>query len=148
MRAKIPDKEGLVDRDGVKLHYEIYGDGPETIIFVPPWSLVHSRVYKAQLPYFSERFRCVSYDGRGNGKSDRPEQVAAYSLGNFAGDALAVMDATATDKAIFVGLSYGAMLTCIVAAYHPERVKAAILAGAAAVIGPGYPYMTPQHFLA
>jgi pimeloyl-ACP methyl ester carboxylesterase/predicted glycosyltransferase len=148
MRAKMPDQEGFVDRDGVKLHYEIYGDGPETIVFVPPWSLVHSRVYKAQLPYFSERFRCVTYDGRGNGKSDRPEQVAAYSLGNFAGDALAVMDATATDKAIVAGLSYGAMLTCIVAAYHPERVKAAILAGAAAVIGPSYPYMTPQHFLA
>lgn len=148
MRAKMPDKEGLVDRDGVKLHYEIYGDGPETIVFVPPWSLVHSRVYKAQLPYFSERFRCVTYDGRGNGKSDRPEQVAAYSLANFAGDALAVMDATATDKAIVVGLSYGAMLTCIVAAHHPERVKAAIFAGAAAVIGPGYPYMTATHFLA
>ena len=42
------------------------------MVFVPPWSIVHSRVYKAQLPYFSERFRCVTYDGRGNGKSDRP----------------------------------------------------------------------------
>src|ERR1700722_11068224 len=148
MRAKMPAQEGFVDRNGVKLHYEMYGHGTETIVFVPPWSITHARVYKAQLPYFSERFRCVTYDGRGNGKSDRPEQVAAYSLANFAGDALAVMDATATDKAIVVGLSYGAMLTCIVAAHHPERVKAAIFAGAAAVIGPSYPYMTATHFLA
>ena len=148
MRAKMPAKEGFVDRNGVKLHYEIYGHGPETIVFVPPWSITHARIYKAQLPYFSERFRCVTYDGRGNGKSGRPEDVAAYSLSNYVADVLAVMDATGTDKAILVGLSFGGMLTSILAAYHPERVKGAILAGSAASIGPGYPYMTPQHFLA
>jgi pimeloyl-ACP methyl ester carboxylesterase len=148
MRAKLPDREGFIDRDGVKLHYEIYGDGPETIVFPAAWSITHARVYKAQLPYFSERFRCVAYDGRGSGKSDRPEDVAAYSLSNYTADVLAVMDATDTDKAILLGLSFGAMLTSIVAAYHPERVKAAILAGAAASIGPKFPYMTPEHFVA
>jgi pimeloyl-ACP methyl ester carboxylesterase/predicted glycosyltransferase len=147
MRAKMPDKEGRVDRGGVKLHYEIYGDGRPTIVFIPPWSIVHARCYKAQLPYFSERFRCVTYDGRGNGKSDRPEDVAAYSLSNYAADTLAVMDATGTDSAILVGLSYGGMLASIVAAYHPDRVKAMVLAGTAASIGPGYPYMAHQHFL-
>ena len=75
MRAKLPDRNGFVERDGVKIHYEVYGDGPETMVFVPPWSIVHSRVYKAQLPYFSERFRCIAFDGRGNGKSDRPTDV-------------------------------------------------------------------------
>jgi pimeloyl-ACP methyl ester carboxylesterase/predicted glycosyltransferase len=147
MRARMPDHEGYVDRDGVKLHYEICGGGPETIVFVPGWSIAHSRMFKAQVPYFSERFRCVTYDGRGNGKSDRPEDVAAYSLDNYAADLLAVMDATGTDKAILVGISFGCLLACIVAAYHPERVKAAILAGTAARVGPGYPYMTPEHFL-
>jgi hypothetical protein len=47
MRAKLPVEEGTVERDGVKLHYEVYGEGAETIVFVPPWSIVHSRVYKA-----------------------------------------------------------------------------------------------------
>ena len=123
MRAKLPVEEGFVDCDGVKIHYEIYGDGPETIVFVPPWSIVHSRVYKAQLSYFSERFRCITYDGRGNGKSDRPDDVAAYSLSNYVSDVLAVMDATQTNKGILVGLSSGGMLICVLAAYHPERVK-------------------------
>ena len=63
-------------------------------------------------------------------------------------DALAVMDATDAEQAILVGLSFGGLLACILAAYHPERVKAAILVGTAATIGPGYPYMAPQHFLA
>jgi pimeloyl-ACP methyl ester carboxylesterase/predicted glycosyltransferase len=147
MRAKLPVEEGIVERDGVKLHYEIYGDGAETIVFVPPWSIVHSRVYKAQLPYFSERFRCVTYDGRGNGQSDRPDDVAAYSLDHYVADALAVMDATRTDAAVLVGLSFGGMIASVLAAHHAERVKAAILVGTAAVIGPSHPHMTTNHFL-
>ncbi len=148
MRAKLPTTDGLVDRDGVRLYYEIYGEGPETMLFLPPWSIVHSRVYKAQLPYFSERFRCIAYDGRGNGKSDRPDDVAAYSFDHYLADALVVMDATHARQAIVVGLSFAGMLTCALAAYYPNRVKAAILGGTSASIGPGYPYMTPQHFLA
>ena len=147
MRAKLPVQDGFVDRDGVKLFYEVYGDGPQTMVFVPPWSIVHSRVYKSQLPYFSERFRCVTYDGRGNGKSDRPADVSAYSLDNYVADLLAIMDATDTEKAILVGLSFGSMISSVVAAYHAERVAAAILVGASASIGPGYPYMAPTHFL-
>jgi pimeloyl-ACP methyl ester carboxylesterase/predicted glycosyltransferase len=148
MRAKLPSKEGFVERDGVKLHYEIYGDGPQTMVFVPPWVIVHSRIYKAQLPYFSERFRCITYDGRGNGQSDRPEEVAAYSLENYVADALAVMDATDAGQAILVGLSYGGLLASILAAHHPERVKAAILAGTVATVGPEHAYLAQRNFLA
>jgi pimeloyl-ACP methyl ester carboxylesterase/predicted glycosyltransferase len=147
MRAKPPTSEGYVARDGVRIHYEVYGDGPQAMVFIPPWSIVHSRVYKAQLPYFSERFRCIAYDGRGSGLSDRPDDVAAYSLDQYLADALAVMDATAAGQAILVGLSYGGLIACCVAAHHPERVKAAILAGTAAVVGPNRPQMGHQHFL-
>ena len=148
MRAKLPAEAGFVDRDGVKIYFEIYGDGPETMVFLPPWTIVHSRVYKAQLPYFSERFRCIAYDGRGNGKSDRPADVTAYSLDNYVADALAVMDATEAGAAILVGLSLAGLHACVLAAHHPERVKAAILAGTAASIGPNYPYLMPKHFFA
>jgi pimeloyl-ACP methyl ester carboxylesterase/predicted glycosyltransferase len=146
MRAKLPREEGFAVRDGVKLHYEIYGDGPETMVFLPPWCIVHSRVYKAQLPWFSERFRCVAYDGRGNGKSDRPEDVSAYSLAHYVDDAIAVMEATNAGKAILVGLSFGGMLACVLAAHHPGRVRAAILGGTAASIGPDHPYLTLRQF--
>ena len=57
MRAKPPRTEGKIDRDGIKIHYEVYGQGDHTILFIPTWSLVHSRAYKAQIPYFSEHFR-------------------------------------------------------------------------------------------
>ncbi|MBN9263899.1 MAG: alpha/beta fold hydrolase [Hyphomicrobium sp.] len=148
MRAKLPAAEGFVDRDGVKIFYEVYGNGPETMVFLPPWSIVHSRVYKAQIPYFSERCRCITFDPRGNGRSDRPQDASAYTLANFIADVLAVMDATEAGEAILVGLSLAGVHICAIAAYHPERVKAAVLAGTAATIGPSYPHMVPQHFLA
>jgi pimeloyl-ACP methyl ester carboxylesterase/predicted glycosyltransferase len=146
MRAKLPDKTGFVDCNGVKLYYEVYGTGGATMLFLPPWSIVHSRVYKGQLPYFSERFRCIAFDARGNGKSDRPADVAAYSLENALGDAIAVMAATDTGRAILVGLSLGGLHACALAAQHAERVSALILAGTSALIGPSHPYTTPQHF--
>jgi pimeloyl-ACP methyl ester carboxylesterase/predicted glycosyltransferase len=147
MRAKFPNETGFVERDGVKLSYEIYGEGNETMFFVPPWSIVHSRIYKAQLPYFSERFRCVAYDSRGNGKSDRPTDLAAYSLDNYFADALAVMDATGVKTATVVALSFGGIPASMLAAYHPERVKALVLVGTLTSVGKRYPFMAPQHFL-
>lgn len=147
MRAKLADKSGFVERHGVRLFYEVYGDGPDTMLFLPPWSIVHSRIYKAQLPYFSERFRCITFDPRGNGNSDRPEDARAYTLENSIADALAIMDTTETEKAILVGLSLAGLHSCVLAAYYPERVKAAVLIGTVATIGSGYPRTSPQHFL-
>jgi len=78
------------------------------MVFLPPWSIVHSRVYKAQLPYFSETLPLHRLRRPRNGRSDRPDDVAAYSLANCVADALAVMDATDAGQAIVVGLSFAA----------------------------------------
>jgi pimeloyl-ACP methyl ester carboxylesterase/predicted glycosyltransferase len=140
MRAKLPHTEGKIDRDGVMLHYEIYGEGDHTILFVPTWTLVHSRVYKAQIPYFSEHFRCVTWDPRGNGKSDRPSDPQAHRLRDYVDDALEVMDATGTDKAILYGLSYSTVIAAVLASYYPDRVEAVILVGANSPLHPTYEY--------
>jgi pimeloyl-ACP methyl ester carboxylesterase/predicted glycosyltransferase len=142
MRAKLPLSEGTIDRDGVKIHYETYGEGDHTILFVPTWSIVHSRVYKAQVPYFSRRFRCITYDPRGNGKSDRPVDPEAYSLRNYVGDALAVMDATDTDKAILFGFSLSSLVCAALAAYHPERTEAVITISTNSPLAAKYDYKT------
>lgn len=47
MRTAHPHTDGRVDRDGIGLHYEIYGDGPETIRFIPTWMFIPSRGYSA-----------------------------------------------------------------------------------------------------
>ena len=148
MRAKAPVGEGFVEHGGVRIHYEIFGEGPETMVFVPSWAIVHSRLYKAQIPYFSDRFRCIAYDPRGNGRSDRPAQVESYRLDEYVADLLALLDALAGAPAILVGVSFGGMVASVVAAHHAARVKAAILIGTVATIGPGNPYYTAEHFRA
>jgi pimeloyl-ACP methyl ester carboxylesterase/predicted glycosyltransferase len=148
MRAKAPVEEGFVERDGVKIRYEVFGDGPETIVFVPAWAILHSRIYKAQVPWFSDRFRCIAYDPRGNGGSDRPERVESYRLDEYVGDLVAILDTLAGGPAILVGVSLGGMVVMAAAAHHAERVKAAILIGTVATIGPPNPYYSPDHFRA
>ena len=43
MRARYPDSEGFVERDGVKVAYEVFGSGEPALVFAPTDPLVHSR---------------------------------------------------------------------------------------------------------
>ena len=124
-RARYPDKESYVERDGVRVFYEVYGTGEPTVFLLPTWSIIHSRHWKLQIPYLARHFRVLTFDGRGNGKSDRPEGVAAYAEPQHAADALAVMEATDTEQAVLVSLSLGAQRALILAASQPDRVAAA-----------------------
>jgi pimeloyl-ACP methyl ester carboxylesterase/predicted glycosyltransferase len=133
MRACQPRSDGYVERDGVKVHYELFGTGEPTVLLLPTWSIIHSRHWKMQIPYLARRCRVLTFDGRGNGRSDRPTEAEAYAESEFAADALAVMDATQTPRAVIVGFSMGAHRGLLLAANHPERVAAAVF------IGPNYP---------
>jgi pimeloyl-ACP methyl ester carboxylesterase len=132
-RARYPDADGYVERDGVRVFWERYGDGDPTLLLVPPWSIYHSRIWKAQIAYLARHFRVVVFDPRGNGRSDRPLRPSQYGEREFAADALAVMDATDTDQAVVVSLSLGAQRALLLAADHPERVLGA------AFIAPWFP---------
>ncbi len=104
------------------LHHEVFGDGAPTVMLLPTWSIVHSRMWKAQIPYLARHFRVVTFDGRGCGRSGRPVGPAAYTHEQFAADAVAVLDATDTDTAVLVGQSSGARWGIQLAADHPDRV--------------------------
>jgi pimeloyl-ACP methyl ester carboxylesterase len=123
-RARYPDEDGFVERDGVRLFYEVYGQGEPTVFLLPTWSIIHSRHWKMQIPYLARHYRVATFDGRGNGRSDRPE--TGYDEREFAADALAVMDATGTERAVLVSLSMGAQRALLLAAEEPERVDGAV----------------------
>ena len=137
-RARYPDAEGFVERAGVRTSYEVYGAGEPTFLLLPTWSIIHSRFWKAQIPYLARHARVVTFDGRGNGRSDRPESVDAYDEREYAADALAVLDAVRVDRAILVSLSIGAQRALLLAAEHPERVAGAVFIGATVPVAPGY----------
>jgi pimeloyl-ACP methyl ester carboxylesterase/predicted glycosyltransferase len=123
-RARYPDESGYVERNGVRTFYEVYGSGEPTVLLLPTWSIVHSRVWKMQIPYLARHCRVLAFDGRGNGRSDRPEDD--YAEREFAADALAVMDATDTESAVLVSLSLSAQRQLLLGAEHPERVDGAV----------------------
>ena len=122
MRARLPDSAGFVERDGVKVSYELFGHGDPTIVLMPPWSIVHSRTWKMQVPFLARHYRVITFDPRGNGRSDRPGSADSYLSAEYAADALAVMDATGTDRAALVSFSRGASYALHLGAASPERV--------------------------
>jgi pimeloyl-ACP methyl ester carboxylesterase len=127
MRARDPDREGFVDANGIKIHYEVYGDRWPTLLLMPSWTIVHKRFWKAQIPYLARHFRVVTYDGPGNGRSARPLDPAAYDQPAHTGYALAVLDATGTERAVNVALSMAANWASQLAAEHPSRVLGTVL---------------------
>ena len=56
-RGRATPTRGYVERDGVRVFYEVYGSGEPTVLLVPTWSLVHSRHWKMQIPYFARHCR-------------------------------------------------------------------------------------------
>ncbi|HYF24494.1 MAG TPA: alpha/beta fold hydrolase [Baekduia sp.] len=122
-RARHPDETGFVERDGVRVFWERYGEGERTVLFLPTWTFVHARIWKAQIPYFARHFRVVTFDPRGNGRSDRPTEQSAYDEREFMQDALDVLDACDVQRAVVVALSRGAQRGLLLAAEHPERVE-------------------------
>ncbi len=138
MRARYPDIEDFVERGGVKVGYEVYGAGAgPALVFAPISAMVHSRAWKAQIPYLARQSRVVSIDPRGNGRSDRPTDPAAYSDTEFVADTIAVMDALGIEKAVLVGLCTSGWRVLLTAALHPDRVLGLVS------ISTWVPFLTP-----
>ena len=149
MRACEPDIEGYVERDGVKIGYEVFGEGAPTVLLLPTWTIIHSRFWKAQVPYLSRHYRVITFDRPGNGRSDRPLQPDAYTVDAVVNQALAVMEATGTNQVIAVSLSQGAQEALKLAADHPDRVLGAVFIGAGLTLEPDHPERVAavDHFL-
>ncbi|RDI34499.1 alpha/beta fold hydrolase [Lentzea flaviverrucosa] len=126
------DQRGHARRAGVRLAFQVYDNpGRPTVLLMPTWSIVPSKFWKAQVPYLARHFQVVTFDGRGSGESDRPTGGESYVDAEYAADAIAVMDATNTDRAVLVALSRGDAWSVLAAAHHPERVTGIVAIGPA-----------------
>jgi pimeloyl-ACP methyl ester carboxylesterase len=122
--------------DGPRLVVNVVGpeDGP-SIVFVHGFSIDMTGWY-FQWRHFSQSYRCVLYDQRGHGRSDRPAD-GDYSLQALGRDLRAVLDAEVPDgPAVVVGHSMGGMAVMSLAEQFPQefrtRVRAVVLANTAA----------------
>ena len=139
MRAREPDRQGAVVRDGIASAYEVFGEGGSpTVLLLPTWAIAHSLHWKANVPALARHHRVITMDGRGNGRSDAPTDPAAYDRLELIADVIAVLDDTSTDRAVIAGLSQGGGLAAGVAALHPDRVLGAVM------IAPFIPLLVPN----
>jgi pimeloyl-ACP methyl ester carboxylesterase/UDP:flavonoid glycosyltransferase YjiC (YdhE family) len=122
MRARLPDESGYVVNSGVRIHYEVHGTGRPTILLLPTWAIVDSRHWKMQVPFLARDYRVITFDPRGNGRSDRPRNPAAYADAVFASDVAAVLDATGTERAVLGAFCSGFPWALLFAAAYPQRV--------------------------
>ena len=114
---------------GVRVGYEVFGDGEPTVLLLPTWTIVHSRFWKLQVPYLARHFRVVTFDRPGNGRSDRALDPLAHRVDAVVDQALSVLEATSTDRVVLVSLSQGVREALKLAAEHADRVLGAILIG-------------------
>jgi pimeloyl-ACP methyl ester carboxylesterase len=137
------DREGFVVRDGVSVHFQSFGSAPRAVLLLPTWSIVHSDFWRWQVPHLARKYNVITYDGRGNGKSDRPADPAAYADDQFAADAIAVLDEMGVAEAAIMSVSAGAAWGLMLAAGHPDRVPASVFIAPSIPITPPIPERIP-----
>ena len=133
MRARYPDDDGVVERDGVRIGYEWYEpSGPDvrgdesTILLPTSVQLATAEQWKLQIPFLSRYFRVLVVEMRGNGRSDIPSGPAAYRMAEIVADAVVVLDHLGVSTAVAVGLSGGGRVVLELAAAHPERIAGVV----------------------
>ena len=125
---------GFADINGIKICYEIHGDGYPVI-------LVHGfgskkETWIAQIPPLSEYFKVIAFDNRGAGKSDRSEEP--FTMEMFTGDIRGLMDFLKVEKTHIIGWSLGGMIVQEFVLKYPERVNKVVLINTAyKVVGSG-----------
>lgn len=119
-------------RDGVNIHYDIFGNGP-------PLLLTHgysstSAMWQGQIEALSKHHTLILWDMRGHGQSDYPDDPAAYSEALTVGDMAALLDKADAETAIVGGLSLGGYMSLAFYRAHPARVRALLIIDT----GPGF----------
>ncbi len=130
---------GHVQANGIRLYYEIHGQGPALILIeglgVATW------LWENQLPALAEHFTTLVYDNRGVGRSDKPP--GPYSIEQMAEDLAGLMDGLEVARAHILGVSMGGFIAQEFALRYPQRVDKLVLAATSAG-GPDHVPMAPE----
>ena len=111
--------------DGTRIHYEVTGKPGATPVLMIQGLGASKNAWNLQRIAMATRFRIISFDNRGAGRSDKP--TVPFTLEQMAEDAIAVLDAAGIETAHVVGASMGGVISQIVAVKHPQRVRSLTL---------------------
>jgi pimeloyl-ACP methyl ester carboxylesterase len=117
---------GYAPVNDIEMYYAVYGAGEPLILL--HGGLGHSDVWGAQIPALAGRFKVITADSRGHGRSTRSAQPYSYAL--MASDVLALMDHLKIGRASILGWSDGGIIGIDIAINHPERLNKLFAFGA------------------
>jgi pimeloyl-ACP methyl ester carboxylesterase len=138
VRARQPDRTGLVDRAGARVAFEVVGDGDQTVFLIPPSTITHSRSWKGQIPFLSRRCRVLTTDGRGTGDSDRCAVAARHRPDEVVDDLCAVLDAAGVERAVVVTHCHALGWALRLAVRHAERLTGLVAISPGVALAPDY----------
>lgn len=121
-----------LNANGINLHFDDAGSGP-------PIVLVHGfadsgLLWRPQLEHFQDRFRLITMDMRGHGRTGAPQDLGLYTQDQVVEDVRAIMDHVGVERAVVGGHSLGGYTALRFVQRYPDRVRGLILSGT----GPGY----------
>lgn len=122
----------ILERDGVRLYYEMHGDGPALLLTHGYSSTSH--MWAGQVDMLARHYKLILWDMRGHGQSDYPADSDAYSQAATVADMAALLDAAKAPDAIIGGLSLGGYMSLAFHLAHPHRTRALLIMDT----GPGY----------
>lgn len=125
-----------LDRDGVAIHYDDHGpkDSQALPVLLTHGYAATGLMWRLQIAAFADRYRLISWDMRGHGQSDSPDDQALYSRELTVEDMRAILDELGIEQAVIAGHSLGGYMSLAFQATHPQRTGALLLQGT----GPGY----------
>jgi pimeloyl-ACP methyl ester carboxylesterase len=121
-----------INRDGVNIYYEDHGNGP-AVLLSHGYSAT-TGMWKGQVEAFKDKYRVITWDMRGHGQSDSPDDPKAYSEAATCEDMAAILKHLGIQKAVIGGLSLGGYMSLAFNVAHPEMTRALMLFDT----GPGY----------
>jgi pimeloyl-ACP methyl ester carboxylesterase len=121
-----------LERDGVKIYYEIHGSGP-AVLLTHGFSAT-AEMWKPNIAALSQRYQLILWDMRGHGQTESPNDPTVYSEEATVGDMATLLDTQKIRQAVIGGLSLGGYMSLAFHLAHPERVTALMLFDT----GPGY----------
>jgi len=132
---KVNVKHGNAEtKDGVRIAYQISGDGPALVCCHA--MACDNRMYDQHRDVFSERHTMITFDQRGSGGSDHPlfseGPDCLYTVETFGEDLKAVLDELGIERAIILGFSMGVVSALSFSTKYPDRVERLVLVSAMA----------------
>lgn len=121
-----PSAGGFYSHEGVKVYYEIYGEGKPLVLLHGNGGSIGSRANL--IPEFAAHYRVIAFDSRCHGKTDCPKVYLTYE--QMASDVDAALTHLKVDSAFIWGHSDGGIIGLLLAIHYPKKVKKLLASGA------------------